>query len=101
MDRAPVSLQGAFGDSEAEAVATGLPIAAGIQPGKGLKHRFVHVIRNKSQKSGTRILIAELQFQPLKTLARARVNPVPGVSAFYPTLADALAETPEMERDDG
>ena len=39
----------------------------------------------------TQIYIADLQFQPLKTLARARVRPIPGVSAYFPTLREALA----------
>jgi SulP family sulfate permease len=36
------------------------------------------------------VLIADLQFQPLKTLARANVKPVPGVTQFYPTLNEAI-----------
>lgn len=39
---------------------------------------------------GKQLMIADLQFQPLKTLARAGVEPVPGVTAFYPTLAEAI-----------
>jgi SulP family sulfate permease len=42
------------------------------------------------RQTGTRIVIADLQFQPLRTLARAGVRPEPGVSRFYPTLDDAL-----------
>ncbi|MBR9871957.1 MAG: C4-dicarboxylic acid transporter DauA [Gammaproteobacteria bacterium] len=38
----------------------------------------------------TEILIADLQFQPLRTLARAGVKPEAGVSSFYPTLEAAL-----------
>ncbi|EON93382.1 transporter [Marinobacter lipolyticus SM19] len=41
---------------------------------------------------GTRIVIADLQFQPLKTLARAGVEPVEGVSSFYSSLDAALTE---------
>ncbi|MCG2579567.1 MAG: C4-dicarboxylic acid transporter DauA [Marinobacter sp.] len=41
---------------------------------------------------GTRIVIADLQFQPLKTLARAGVGPVEGVSSFYSSLDAALTE---------
>lgn len=51
---------------------------------------------SKCRKSGIRVLIADLQFQPLKTLARARVKPVEGVSSFHSTLAEALAETPDL-----
>lgn len=34
--------------------------------------------------------IAELQFQPLKTLARAKIVPIPGKLMFYSTLDEAL-----------
>ncbi|MGM0768742.1 MAG: C4-dicarboxylic acid transporter DauA [Pseudomonadota bacterium] len=42
------------------------------------------------QKDGTHIAVADLQFQPLKALARAGVGPIEGVSSFYPTLDAAL-----------
>jgi len=42
------------------------------------------------ERDGTRIIIADLQYQPLRALARAGVAPVNGVSRFTPTLADAL-----------
>lgn len=45
---------------------------------------------NKCHKSKTQLIIADLQFQPLKTLARAGVKPVPGRLSFYPTLREAL-----------
>ena len=41
-------------------------------------------------RNNTRIFIADLQFQPLKTLARAKVKPVPGVSQYFSTLNEAL-----------
>jgi len=41
-------------------------------------------------RNNTRIFIADLQFQPLKTLARAKVKPVPGVSQYFSTLNKAL-----------
>ncbi|MEA3300064.1 MAG: C4-dicarboxylic acid transporter DauA [Pseudomonadota bacterium] len=44
------------------------------------------------QRDGCRIRIAELQFQPLKTLARAGLKPIDGVLSFHPTLADALED---------
>jgi len=40
--------------------------------------------------TGKRLVIADLQFQPLKTLARAKVKPVPGVTSFCPTLNEAI-----------
>ena len=42
------------------------------------------------ERDGTQIVIADLQFQPLKTLARAGVAPVPGVSRYTPSLEEAL-----------
>ena len=41
-------------------------------------------------KSGVQLKVAELQFQPLKTLARAKVRPVPGQLEFYGSLEEAL-----------
>jgi SulP family sulfate permease len=41
-------------------------------------------------KEGKKIVIADLQFQPLKTLSRANVKPVTGVISFYPTLNEAI-----------
>ncbi|KAA9001966.1 C4-dicarboxylic acid transporter DauA [Affinibrenneria salicis] len=40
-----------------------------------------------------RLIITDIPFQPLKTLARANVNPIEGRLSFYPTLAQALEET--------
>lgn len=47
------------------------------------------------ERDGTRIIIADLQRQPLRALARAGVAPVNGVSRFTPTLADALVQAGE------
>ncbi|MGU5786156.1 hypothetical protein ACV1DY_22235, partial [Aeromonas caviae] len=41
-------------------------------------------------KAGIRLKVAELQFQPLKTLARAKVRPVPGELEFYGSLEEAI-----------
>lgn len=41
-------------------------------------------------KEKKKILIADLQFQPLKTLSRAKVKPVTGVTSFYSTLNEAI-----------
>ena len=49
----------------------------------------------KCEKTNTKIFIADLQFQPLKTLARANVKPIPDVSSFYPTLKEALENAPQ------
>ncbi len=48
--------------------------------------RFVE----KCVENETQIYIADLQFQPLKTLARAGVEPVPGTTRYFSTLSDAL-----------
>jgi SulP family sulfate permease len=44
------------------------------------------------------ILLADLQFQPLKTLAKAKIRPVEGLLAFYPTLSEALKSLPTKEQ---
>ena len=41
-------------------------------------------------KSGVQLKVAELQFQPLKTLARAKMRPVPGELEFYGSLEEAI-----------
>lgn len=41
-------------------------------------------------KRGCQVMFADLQFQPLKTLARAGVQPIDGVSSYHSTLAEAL-----------
>jgi SulP family sulfate permease len=51
------------------------------------------------RRTGTRLLVAELQFQPLKTLARAGVKPIEGVLSFHASLPEALVEVPH--RNDG
>ncbi len=42
------------------------------------------------QARGTRVIVADLQFQPLRALSRAGVQPKEGVLSFSPTLAAAL-----------
>lgn len=42
------------------------------------------------RQDGTEVVVADLQFQPLKTLARGGVRPEPGVIRFAPSLAEAL-----------
>ncbi|TGN40647.1 C4-dicarboxylic acid transporter DauA [Marinobacter confluentis] len=44
------------------------------------------------RRDGTRVVIADLQFQPLRTLARAGVRPEKGVVSFHPTLEEAINE---------
>lgn len=43
-----------------------------------------------ARRNGVHIVLADLQFQPLKTLRRARVEPEDGVLSFAPTLEAAL-----------
>ncbi|MBV2129296.1 C4-dicarboxylic acid transporter DauA [Arsukibacterium indicum] len=45
---------------------------------------------SQSAKSGTELIITDLQFQPLRTMARAGVKPVAGSLSFYPGLKQAL-----------
>ena len=42
------------------------------------------------QRAGIPMLVAEVQFQPLKTLARANFQPIPGLLEFTPSLEEAL-----------
>ncbi|OMQ27304.1 C4-dicarboxylic acid transporter DauA [Serratia oryzae] len=41
--------------------------------------------------TGKQLAITDIPFQPLKTLARARMQPIEGKLHFYPTLPEALA----------
>ncbi|MGY3901916.1 C4-dicarboxylic acid transporter DauA [Aeromonas lusitana] len=48
-------------------------------------------------KAGVRVRVAELQFQPLKTLARGKVRPIPGELEFYGSLEEAIKGEPLHE----
>lgn len=54
---------------------------------------------SKCQHNNTELVIADLQFQPLKTLAKAGVQPFPGRLTFYPTLREALDKLYLREQD--
>lgn len=56
--------------------------------GQGALSGFV----DHCQRHNIEVIVADLQFQPLKTLARAGVQPIPEVLSFYPTLQEALAQ---------
>jgi sulfate permease, SulP family len=45
---------------------------------------------SKCQRDGVQIWFCDLQFQPLKALAGAHIQPIAGCSAYYSTLKDAL-----------
>lgn len=47
-------------------------------------------LMQKCRDQGTYLLLCDLQFQPLKTLARAGIKPQPGVFSLSSSLADAL-----------
>lgn len=47
---------------------------------------------SKCRVNRTRLLICDLQFQPLKTLAKAKVAPIQGLLKFYPSLDDAIKD---------
>lgn len=47
---------------------------------------------SKCRDEGTRLLISDLQFQPIRTLAKAKVQPIPGVLKFYPSMKELLDE---------
>ena len=44
------------------------------------------------QAAGIRLRVAEVQFQPLKTLARANFQAIPGVIEFSATMEEALLQ---------
>ncbi|MDD2942979.1 MAG: C4-dicarboxylic acid transporter DauA [bacterium] len=46
------------------------------------------------QRRGTQVFLSELQFQPLRTMAKAGVVPVPGYTSFHASLEDALNNIP-------
>ncbi|PSJ46171.1 C4-dicarboxylic acid transporter DauA [Zobellella endophytica] len=55
---------------------------------------------DRCRQQGSRVLVADLQYQPLKTLARARLRPIPGLLAFYPTLKEALESLEALEEEE-
>lgn len=69
--------------------------------GQAALSRFVQ----QCQQRQIEVVIADLQFQPLKTLARAGVQPIANQLSFYPTLQAALEQVStrhnetEMARD--
>jgi SulP family sulfate permease len=50
--------------------------------------------RDACLKNNTRLFLADFQFQPLKTLAKAGFQPVEGHCVVYSTLSDALEALP-------
>ena len=56
--------------------------------GLAAMNRFI----KKCQIYNTQVIFSDLQFQPLKTLARAGVQPIGGVTAYTPSLNEALKE---------
>ncbi|MGL4712036.1 MAG: hypothetical protein ACRCWP_05610, partial [Shewanella sp.] len=45
----------------------------------------------KCKANKTKLIITDLQFQPIRTLARAKIQPIEGVLKFYTTLREALS----------
>ncbi|WP_413739006.1 C4-dicarboxylic acid transporter DauA [Sodalis sp. RH21] len=52
----------------------------------------LQAFRNFSEHlpAGARLIVTDIPFQPLKTLARANIHPIPGRLEFYSTLPQAL-----------
>jgi len=50
---------------------------------------FMHFVE-QAQQHNVELIIADLQFQPLRTLARANIQPIPGKLMFTPTLSEAI-----------
>ncbi|WP_163833789.1 C4-dicarboxylic acid transporter DauA [Spartinivicinus ruber] len=53
---------------------------------------------SKCQQINTHILIADIQFQPLKTLSRAKIKPIPNKIEYFSTLEEALHNIPLTNR---
>ncbi len=53
--------------------------------------KFIHA----SEQAGCHIILVDLQFQVLKTMAKAKIRPIPGLLSFQPTLYDALILLPK------
>ncbi|WP_394146813.1 C4-dicarboxylic acid transporter DauA [Shewanella atlantica] len=47
------------------------------------------------KQKDTHLVITDLQFQPIRTLAKAKVQPVDKLLYFYPTLKDAIERHPQ------
>lgn len=47
---------------------------------------------NACSKYNTKVVMSDIQFQPLKTLAKAGMRPIEGQLVFAPTLDDAVSE---------
>jgi SulP family sulfate permease len=56
--------------------------------GLAAMEQFIH----QCKIYNTQVIFCDLQFQPLKTLARAGIQPIGGVTSFSPTLHEALTE---------
>jgi len=54
---------------------------------------------SKCGDEGTRLLISDLQFQPIRTLAKAKVQPIPGVLKFYPSMKELLDEELQVSKE--
>lgn len=55
----------------------------------------LHKFLNQCEAKQCHVLMVDLQFQPLRTLAKAKVRPIEGILSFYPALADALRLLPK------
>ncbi|MCC8365364.1 C4-dicarboxylic acid transporter DauA [Xenorhabdus sp. PB61.4] len=54
-------------------------------------HAFQSFVREMAKES-KQVVVCDIPFQPLKTLARAKVTPIAGQLSFYATLPKALKE---------
>lgn len=57
---------------------------------------------SQCEKENKKIIFSDFQFQPLKTLSRAQITPIDGVTEFHSTLQEALDSTAfEMKTSSG
>jgi SulP family sulfate permease len=51
------------------------------------------------EKNRAQLILTDVQFQPLKTLAKANIKSIEGVFRLYPRLGDALETLPSSSPD--
>lgn len=63
----------------------------GCSPGSGCRGLNAFLRFTEALDEDQQLIITDIPFQPLKTLARARVQAIEGKLSFYGSLPEALA----------
>lgn len=53
---------------------------------------------DRCEREGKEVIFTDVQFQPLKTFARAKIQPIAGVSHFYSSLEEAVEAVAERKK---